>query len=619
MRYFFAILISFLLFSCGENNTTENSSTNGGGNKSVSCKSNPCKNGGVCKEEKESVSCDCTNTNFTGDTCETPKTDKCKDVNCGDHGTCNNDTGKCDCKDNYTGDNCENAPTDKCKDVNCGDHGTCNNTTGKCDCKDNYTGDKCENAPSDPCKDETCSNHGECSNNNGQAKCTCNEGYDGAHCQDCAAGYHKEEQICIKDSNGVVFTYYEYLRPATLNLNVNVESEEIYGQVYAEGVTDGEHTEDARIKAKLCYKSEGSNNSETCVNAVYDINKAGEYNNNHQYKAKLTFSSAGVYDYYFKFSGNSGASYDYTSNIGKATITEVVSSCADDIEEITVGETKTFGSTYSLENTYHPQKNATCNIYGSNGKEKVYKVNLEAGRKIKITASNNAVTDDISVYILDTCESDYTCLKGTDQFNEFDEYEFEETFEYTVPETKTYFVVVDTINNAIFSGGSLKIEYLEDPNPCPDQVQAHDGTCVSLSSCDNIDSIEELTIGQEFINYDGTAGGGENYELPHNTCNTQQTRGEDFIYKVNLEAGKKIKVTVEEEYSSGGEPAIYILNTCKTEQNAYSCIAGSDVSEELIETLEYNVTMTGTYFIVVDSFSDASPLNQYSILLEYIN
>lgn len=39
------------------------------------------------------------------------------------------------------------APNDPCKNVDCGNFGSCESTTGKCVCTDNYSGDNCEIPP----------------------------------------------------------------------------------------------------------------------------------------------------------------------------------------------------------------------------------------------------------------------------------------------------------------------------------------------------------------------------------------------------------------------------------------------------------------------------------------
>jgi len=108
--------------------------------------------------------------------------DKCKDVDCGEHGECID--GMCSCYDDWYGDKCENQRQNndnyrycdesdcsgnkkliddkmcrldicsdkicckdknhknKCKNVDCGENGRC--SQGKCICKEGYSGDKCD-------------------------------------------------------------------------------------------------------------------------------------------------------------------------------------------------------------------------------------------------------------------------------------------------------------------------------------------------------------------------------------------------------------------------------------------------------------------------------------------
>ena len=127
---------------------------------------------------------------------------KCS-VNCGSNGTCNTNTGKCDCIDGYTGPDCTDKKctiacnkNQKCSDGKCickpGYKGTdctdkkctiaCNKnqkcSDGKCICKPGYKGTDCMdiNCPNN------CNNNGACNFKTG--KCTCFEGYSGDDCSD---------------------------------------------------------------------------------------------------------------------------------------------------------------------------------------------------------------------------------------------------------------------------------------------------------------------------------------------------------------------------------------------------------------------------------------------------
>ena len=50
------------------------------------------------------------------------------------------------------------------------------------------------------CLATTCSGHGTCDASSGTPTCTCDEGYAGTGCADCATGYHIDGDECVKDS-----------------------------------------------------------------------------------------------------------------------------------------------------------------------------------------------------------------------------------------------------------------------------------------------------------------------------------------------------------------------------------------------------------------------------------
>ena len=100
----------------------------------------------------------------------------CDLIDCGDHGTCNEDTDTCECDDGWTGNLCDQE-IDLCADVNC-ENGTCNPDTGLCECNEGWMGSLC-NMQVDLCADVNCAN-GTCNPDNGL--CDCDEGWMGDNC-----------------------------------------------------------------------------------------------------------------------------------------------------------------------------------------------------------------------------------------------------------------------------------------------------------------------------------------------------------------------------------------------------------------------------------------------------
>ncbi len=209
---FLILALTLFLFSCSE---TE---------KKDLCNPNPCKNEGICKEDKGAIVCDCSNINYTGDKCEVPKDDPCENEKCSNHGTCSNDNGnaKCTCNIGYEGDKCESCSPgyhkdgescveDKmCRDNTC-NLGNCSDTTGAivCDCSNTgYKGNRCE-IDIDECANNTnnCSKDATCANTAGAFTCTCNTGYegDGVNCEKitngCDSNPCKNGGTCIDEGD----------------------------------------------------------------------------------------------------------------------------------------------------------------------------------------------------------------------------------------------------------------------------------------------------------------------------------------------------------------------------------------------------------------------------------
>ncbi len=106
-----------------------------------------------------------------------------------------------------------------CEAGSCSGHGTCSLVGGviDCACDAGYTGADCSScaagyhddgaggcAPDgvDPCQPGACSGHGTCDGSSGQAVCTCDAGYAGPACADCAPGHSRDPTsgLCVEDA-----------------------------------------------------------------------------------------------------------------------------------------------------------------------------------------------------------------------------------------------------------------------------------------------------------------------------------------------------------------------------------------------------------------------------------
>lgn len=166
-----------------------------------------------------------------GDSTNSART--CADVECGAYGSCQEDAGAmCVCHEGYTGDGCAECANGyekngsrcvssegmtSCDDNPCGANGTCDDSGGQvsCDCDEGYTGDDCSECDdgyhADPeddavcvvdaaCGGDSCPANASCDDTGGIVTCTCNEGWDGAECGQCAAGYHDDGGDCVEDT-----------------------------------------------------------------------------------------------------------------------------------------------------------------------------------------------------------------------------------------------------------------------------------------------------------------------------------------------------------------------------------------------------------------------------------
>ncbi|XP_058846070.1 sushi, nidogen and EGF-like domain-containing protein 1 isoform X3 [Acipenser ruthenus] len=148
------------------------------------CLSQPCLNGGTCKDRVDTYLCACEE-GFTGHNCQT-ELDECLSEPCKHGGSCVDQPGSyfCQCPQGFTGQDCE-TELDGCGSNPCLNGGVCKGHRGSylCLCKEGFMGEACQTAE-DPCSLQPCGSRGYCrSDKSGQYICTCKVGHTGRDCE----------------------------------------------------------------------------------------------------------------------------------------------------------------------------------------------------------------------------------------------------------------------------------------------------------------------------------------------------------------------------------------------------------------------------------------------------
>lgn len=132
----------------------------------------------------------------------------------------------------------------------------------------------------------------------------------------CAAGEVCTQGRCVPDTVESIWCRLQF--PTSMTLNEGGTSV-VYGRMYAAGLTDRTGAIDPHpsIRAELAVGPDGTNPTvstdgwtffEAAPNAAWDAGLRGEPGND-EYQATLTAGMAGTYDYAFRFSGDSGATW----------------------------------------------------------------------------------------------------------------------------------------------------------------------------------------------------------------------------------------------------------------------------------------------------------------------
>uniref|UniRef100_A0A672V0E1 Neurogenic locus notch homolog protein 1 n=1 Tax=Strigops habroptila TaxID=2489341 RepID=A0A672V0E1_STRHB len=174
------------------------------------CESNPCMNGGTCRDMTSGYICTCRE-GFSGPNCQT-NINECASNPCLNQGTCIDDVAgyTCNCLLPYTGATCEDvlAP---CAGSPCKNGGECQESEDyksfSCSCPPGWQGQTCE-IDINECVKSPCRNGATCQNTNGSYRCACRTGFTGRNCDtdidDCKSNPCRNGGSC-SDGIGTFF------------------------------------------------------------------------------------------------------------------------------------------------------------------------------------------------------------------------------------------------------------------------------------------------------------------------------------------------------------------------------------------------------------------------------
>jgi len=149
------------------------------------CRSNPCKNGGTCRDTTTGYTCQCPSM-WGGTNCDVDTDNGCVGSPCKNGATCTDKVGgyNCACPSGWGGTNCDVDTDNGCVGNLCKNGATCRDKVGgyDCVCASGWGGTNCDIDTDNGCVGSPCKNGGTCTDQIGGYKCQCPSTWGGENC-----------------------------------------------------------------------------------------------------------------------------------------------------------------------------------------------------------------------------------------------------------------------------------------------------------------------------------------------------------------------------------------------------------------------------------------------------
>lgn len=284
---------------------------------------------------------------------------------------------------------------------------------------------------------------------------------------------------------------------------------------------------------------------------------------------QIDFTAPSAGTYYLIVDGYLTASGDFTLTVSVSPPAVGGETCGNPIA-VPAGGGSFVSTTANLMNDYDPP--LACTGYPQAGPDRVYAVTVGRGDVIEAVAEFDPALDG-ALYMVTNCSMLSSCTAGSDQgFAGADE-----EIRAVAQQAGTQYLIVDA-NETAWSG------------PHELTVATYTGETCAAAAPLRLDSQPEFMV---------TTGRMNDYSPNSGGCTGYSASGEDRVYSVSLRAGDQLQADLDPD--TGYDASLYLVSNCADVNG--SCVAGSDRTGNVVESLSAVVQQAGTYYLIADGFA----------------